>query len=381
MAARSILISARVVARSCRPESVSSAIRSTPLVADWTGDGVPDVIELDGRGQILFRRGQAGERGAFEPPIILNPAPLPPATDLAWVVTPAGPLLAALDARDDAVWLYRVAPNGALDLVAQLAIPGNLPTRIVAGDLNGDGRDDLAVICAGSDQVMVYLQGHPGVVGPMPPAPMGFGRGPDFQVDIGVSPSDLALTDVNGDHRLDIVVSDLVSGDISVVLNDPSQPFSRVLRYRSGTGAYAADRNGQAVTVHSDEAPLGLVAGPFAGGPGNDLVVINSNSQKLTLLPALGEGGFGTPRNLLTFPRDPARRPSPPATSTATASPTWPSWRRVPGRSPSIAATVPGDSSRPPRMRREIRPRASRSRTSAVTASSTCSSATPSATC
>ena len=110
---------------------------ANPLVADVNGDGTDDVLVVDGAGDILYRQGIPGQPGTFEPPVDRQPRRIP-SRDIAWVPnTTDGPLLASVDAHDDAVSLYAYR-NGAFVRVGSLAT-GQLPAQIIAADLNGTG--------------------------------------------------------------------------------------------------------------------------------------------------------------------------------------------------------------------------------------------------
>src|SRR5262249_38702284 len=118
---------------------LASARYSTPLVADFNGDGTDDVCEINSAGEILYRQGRPHEPGTFDPPVKINPGS--PSRDLAYVVTEGGPMLAAVDDGSDAVSLYRWSA-GSFVKDTSLAT-GPLPAQIAAADLNGDGREDL----------------------------------------------------------------------------------------------------------------------------------------------------------------------------------------------------------------------------------------------
>ena len=85
--------------------SRSPTPHATPLVADVNGDGTDDVLVVDGAGNILYRQGIPGQPGTFSPPSRSTPAN--PSRDIAWVAEHRrGPVLASVDAQDDAVSLY-----------------------------------------------------------------------------------------------------------------------------------------------------------------------------------------------------------------------------------------------------------------------------------
>jgi uncharacterized protein (TIGR03437 family) len=81
----------------------------------------------------------------------------------------------------------------------------------VAGDMNGDGKADVVglINLAGKPNsgVRVNLSNGDGTFQP----------GADF--DLGVSPRSLALADLNGDGKLDIVAANFGSNDVSVLIN------------------------------------------------------------------------------------------------------------------------------------------------------------------
>ena len=75
---------------------------------------------------------------------------------IGWVPnTLDGPLLASVDAEDDAVSLYPYR-DGAFVRIGRL-MPGDLPAQIIAAELNGDGIDDLVVRNAGDGTLSVFF--------------------------------------------------------------------------------------------------------------------------------------------------------------------------------------------------------------------------------
>ena len=88
---------ATATAPSSDPGQLATALHATPLVADFNGDGTDDVLVVDAAGDILYRQGLPGQPGSFQPPVTVNPGK--PARDIAYVSTPLGPVIAAVDAE------------------------------------------------------------------------------------------------------------------------------------------------------------------------------------------------------------------------------------------------------------------------------------------
>jgi hypothetical protein len=277
------------------PDRISNEIHATPLVADLNGDGTKDVAVINRAGEILLRYGRPDTPGTFDPPVVLNPDPRFAVRDLALVRTSHGLVLAALDARDPALSFYARDPDGTFTRTPGPTIPGILlPVRLSSGDLNGVGRDDLVVATTGTNQVFVYLQHEVG----------GFGPTPDYQSGVGVNPSAVSLADVDGDGRLDIVVTNQFSGDVSVLLNDPAKPFCSELRFRAGIGLYWVDQRDGSPVIHSFQGSAGVVVGRFDEDGATDLVVANSGSNSFSLLQGTGLGGLLNPQAAQTFSTD-----------------------------------------------------------------------------
>src|SRR5207245_1072505 len=86
------------------------------------------------------------------------------------------------------------------------------PASVTVGDLNGDGRLDLAVAASGSNIVSVLLSATaPGAATP------DFAAKQDFAT--GVAPFSVTLGVLSGDGKLDLVAANLNSNNVSVLLN------------------------------------------------------------------------------------------------------------------------------------------------------------------
>jgi hypothetical protein len=187
---------------------------ATPLVADVNGDGTNDVLVVDGSDDILYRQGVPGKPGSFQPPITINPKN--PSRDIAWLPgTDQGPMLASVDAHDNAVSFYAWR-NGGFARLGSLAT-GGLPAQVVAADLNGDGGTDLVVRNAADGTLSVFY-GVP-FVGPRIGIPSGLLLvAPQFSapvtIPVGPGISDVRAIDTTGTGRLDLLVTSQVSGQL-----------------------------------------------------------------------------------------------------------------------------------------------------------------------
>src|SRR5207248_2728899 len=127
-------------------------------------------------------------------------------------------------------------------------------------------------------------------------------------IKVGTSISDVALTDVNGDGRPDLVVTNPDSGDVGLLINDTLPGgeihFQDELRFRAGVGLYGVEESGVSVVgnqlfqdvfgiahvfpplyfVVSTEETSSLVSGDFTGDGVNDLIVTNRGSNTFSLL-------------------------------------------------------------------------------------------------
>jgi hypothetical protein len=287
-------------------DSAAMAIpaRDTPRLADLDGDGTADVTLLDAAGRLLWRRGRPDIPGTYDPPVVLNPGT--PARDFIVVATDRGPRIAAVDARGNAVSLYArrprapfvgplasgfdpatyVPPRGGF--VREATLPaGAAPARIIAGDLDGDGRADLAVLNATDGSVSLLRgDGHGGFTAATTLA-------------VGLGASDLALAEVDGTGLPDLVLTNQADGEARVLPNLGAMTFGPAGRYHAGTGLYGLRRDDeQATTIATAEGTAGLAVGVFTPGGPAGLVALNRGTRSVALLAGLPGGGLANPSRI-----------------------------------------------------------------------------------
>ncbi len=268
---------------------------ANPLIADVNGDGAIDAFIIDSRGNILYRQGILGEPGTFESPVTVNPQS--PSRDITWVAATAqGPMLASVDAQDNNVSFYAFR-NGSFILVGTRAT-GGLPGQVIAADLTGDGLDDLVLRNDGVGTLSVFFSTS--FTGPVDPRFISVDFGAPVTLAVGLGVSDVEAIDTTGNGKLDLVVSNRSTGQVSVLRNLGDSTFAAPVPYRAGTGLSGIDASSGSPVVQSLEGTSGVAAASFTTGAPVDLVATNSGSDAVAVLAGLGQGRFANPVALPT---------------------------------------------------------------------------------
>jgi hypothetical protein len=266
-----------------------------PLVADVNGDGTEDVLVLDGAGEILYRQAIPGKPGSFEPPVTINPGF--PSRDITWVAqTDIGPLLASVDARDNAVSFYAWRDTGFVRIGSLTT--GQLPSQVIAADLDGNGLTDIVVRNARDGTLSVYFGtefNRSGFVGPINPQFLPPRFLPSATLPVGLGVSDMQAIDTAGTGVVDLVVTSRISGLVSILRNRGGGSLTAPEPYRGGAGLYAVDTSDRFPVVTSLESTAGVAAGAFTPGGPIDLVVLNPGLNEIGLLAGQGQGRFADP--------------------------------------------------------------------------------------
>ena len=141
---------------------------------------------------------------------------------------------------------------------------GSNPSGLAVGDVNGDGRPDLVIPDASANSVTVLLNTTaPGST------TVSFAAAQSFAT--GLYPNWVGLGDINGDGRLDIITANVSSNTVSVLLNTTASG--------STVPSFAAQQ-----TFAVGAGPSSLVVGDINGDGKPDIVVADQNSNTVSVL-------------------------------------------------------------------------------------------------
>lgn len=144
------------------------------------------------------------------------------------------------------------------------------PSSVAIGDLNGDGKPDLAMANIFGDNVSILLGTGTG----------SFGTATTFAV--GAHPMSVAIADLNGDGKPDLATANFHGGSVSILLG-------------TGTGAFGA-----ATHFRAGIRPISVAIGDLNGDGKPDLATANSGFvDDVSILLGNGTGAFGAPTNFV----------------------------------------------------------------------------------
>lgn len=158
--------------------------------------------------------------------------------------------------------------NGSLRSVKVLNV-GQSPFAIASGDLNADGKVDLAVANIGHNNVSILIGDGAGNFAP----PTNFA--------VGNQPRSVTLGDLNGDQKLDLVTTNYDGGTATILFGD-------------NLGGFSPPSNNLVVPGFN---PQYAAIGDFNNDSKPDVAVAYASASNVSIFLGNGAGGFGSPAN------------------------------------------------------------------------------------
>jgi hypothetical protein len=151
---------------------------------------------------------------------------------------------------------------------------GTGSVSLASGDLDGDGRSDLAVANAGSDDISVLIANPDGSFQP----PVNYSLN---QPGITISPTSVTIGDFNNDSNLDLAVATPSAKGYAILLGTGKGKFPAIAHYTLDDPNFVNNNNT-------------IVAANLNGDLNEDLVLANYSANHVTVLHGAGDGTFPT---------------------------------------------------------------------------------------
>lgn len=151
-----------------------------------------------------------------------------------------------------------------LSTLTSSALPavGAQPNHVVAGDFNGDGLTDLAIVNTGDNTVSILISKGDGTFKPQ------------VTYATGHAPGAIITGDFNGDGNLDLAILNVTDKTVSVLRGTGTGTFLAQTTYATGTN------------------PIALATGDLDEDGIADLVVLNHNDKTVSILLGNGDATF-----------------------------------------------------------------------------------------
>jgi FG-GAP-like repeat/IPT/TIG domain/Secretion system C-terminal sorting domain len=230
-------------------------------IADLNVDGLPEIIAASGDSVLsVYANNSTPGHLSFSPKVDY---PLPAAPFKVAVADLDGdgmPDMAAASGNTNLVSVFRntSSSGGAISFATHVDFPtGNNPQGLAIGDLDGDGKPDLAIV--NMDDNTVSLLRNTGSSGTISFAT-------HVDVPTGSGPYDLVIADLDGDGHPDLAVDDQYGGSVSVHRN------------LSTPGTIAISGNTDYLTGNN---PYSIAAADLDGDAKPDLITANNTPNDI----------------------------------------------------------------------------------------------------
>ena len=246
------------------------------VIADFDGDGKPDIATADlaiDSIAVVRNNSTAGTivSGSFSAPVKYQVGNGPISIDAADLDGDGRQDIIVSNDSATSISVLRNATTGAGAFTSTSFAPkvdfttGTTPAEVKCADIDGDGKPDILVVNSGANTLSVFH--NTTTTGAI--SSSSFSTKVDFAT--GTTPESIAIADMNGDGKVDVLVSNNGSGSISIFRNTAT----------SGTISTASLAT--AVTIVSDILPLGIVVGDIDGDTRPDIVLADPSFNAVTV--------------------------------------------------------------------------------------------------
>ena len=185
------------------------------------------------------------------------------------------PFVAVANYGSSSLSLYPVV-RGKLGKRVDVAVPEG-PTQVAVGDLNGNGENEIAVVCLIARKIEI-LSAPPG----KPDDVASYAISKTIDLPEGSAPADLRISDLNGDGKSDLVVADFLKNALFIYLQQRDGSLSP-----------------QPALSTSGSHPNGLTVADLDGDGTDEIIVANRDSDSIDIFQ-WGDSHFQLVKTLKT---------------------------------------------------------------------------------
>jgi gliding motility-associated-like protein len=266
-------------------------------INDVDGDGKPDLVVADNNkiysnnsshGTVsIYRNTTANSTVSFAPAIVLDASEYTRKVCIADLDGDRKPDLAVTNNTTGSVSVFRnTSSPGSIAFSASQEYPtGSYPEQVVLGDLNSDGKADMAVSNYQSSTVSIFKNTSAA-------GSISFAAKQDISA---VAPLGIAIGDLSGDGKPELVAASFSTGKVSVFTNASAGgtiSFTPKMDYSSGDGPMQVsigDMDGDLLPdIALTNSTINFItvirgeAGPLSVNLGNDVALCQGDSLVLT---------------------------------------------------------------------------------------------------